>query len=63
MSNETKKIKVTLVKSPIGFHRKQGLIAKALGLGKLGSSAEHVDIPTIRGMINKIPHLVSVTEA
>lgn len=58
-----KKIKVTLTKSPIGYAENQRRIVQALGLGKMNSSAEHSDSPTIRGMINKIPHLVTVSDA
>jgi large subunit ribosomal protein L30 len=61
MANE-KKIVVTLTKSPIGYNFKQRRVVEALGLGKLNSSREHFDTVTIRGMINKISHLVTVTE-
>ncbi|MFP5503991.1 MAG: 50S ribosomal protein L30 [Candidatus Sericytochromatia bacterium] len=57
-----KKITVKLVKSPIGYNKNQSLVVQSLGLGKLNSTKEHYDTPTIRGMINKIPHLVSVVE-
>lgn len=42
------------------MHRK---VVRALGLGKFNSSVEHVDSPTIRGMVEKIRHLVTVTPA
>lgn len=54
------KITITLVKSPIGYTQHQKSVVKALGLGKMNSTVERVDTPTIRGMINKIPHLVRV---
>jgi large subunit ribosomal protein L30 len=57
-----KKIKVTLTKSPIGYNKNQKAVVQSLGLRKLGSTVEHNDTPTIRGMINKIPHLVTVAE-
>lgn len=57
-----KQITVTLTKSPIGYAENQHRVVKALGLGKLNSSKTHFDTPTIRGMIDKIPHLVTVTE-
>lgn len=57
------KIQVKLVKSPIGFDKHQKAIVKALGFGKLNKVIEHEDSPTIRGMINKIPHLVRVEQA
>jgi large subunit ribosomal protein L30 len=54
------KIKVTLVKSPIGYSENQHKILKALGLGKVGSSVQHEDTPNILGMIRKCAHLVAV---
>jgi len=54
------KITVTLVRSPIGYDKRQKAVVQALGLGKMNSKAEHVDSPTIRGMINKVSHLVRV---
>lgn len=55
-------IKITLVKSVIGSSEKQRNIVKALGLKKTNSSVIQEDTATIRGMINKINHLVSVDE-
>ncbi len=57
-----KQLKITLVKSTIGFEKSQGETAKALGLRKLHHSVTLKDIPSVRGMINKISHLVSVEE-
>ena len=57
-----KKIRVTLVKSPIGYNKKQARICKTLGLGKLNSSYEIVDNECVRGMIFKVKHLVRVEE-
>lgn len=54
------KIKVTLVKSPIGYSENQRKILKTLGLRKLGSSVVHDDTPSIQGMIRKCAHLVAV---
>ena len=61
MSSE-KMVRVTLVKSPIGYNQKQRATVEALGLGKLQSSRVHKDTPQIRGMINKVRHLVRVEE-
>lgn len=55
-------IKITLVKSVIGSSQKQRNIVKALGLKKTNSSVIQNDTATIRGMINKINHLVSVDD-
>lgn len=55
-------LKITLVRSPIGYDRSQLATAKALGIGRIGRSAVHADTPPIRGMIRKISHLVRVEE-
>ena len=55
-------LKITLVKSTIATKPKQRLNIKALGLGKLNSSVIQKDNPAIRGMINKVSHLVKVEE-
>lgn len=54
------KIKVTLKRSLIGASAAQKKVAKALGVSKTNQTVEHGDTPIIRGMINKIPHLVTV---
>ena len=51
---------MTLVRSPIGYNRRQGLVVKGLGLRRLGHSVEVVDNPSVRGMIHKVRHLVRV---
>lgn len=55
-------IKITLVKSPIGYSQRQKGTVKALGLRKLHQTVVHKDTPVIRGMIGKISHLVKVEE-
>lgn len=57
-----KMIKVTLVRSPIGYTKDQKETAKALGLRRLHQTVEHKDNPALRGMIRKIIHLVQVEE-
>jgi large subunit ribosomal protein L30 len=57
-----KKLVVTLVKSAIGYSERQKRTVRALGLRRLGQTIEHDDTPVIRGMINKIAHLVRVSE-
>ncbi|MCD6254489.1 MAG: 50S ribosomal protein L30 [Thermotogae bacterium] len=55
------KLRITLVKSPIGYNRrKQRATLKALGLKRLNSSVVKEDVPPIRGMINVVSHLVKV---
>ena len=64
MTNEqqTGKVKVTLKKSLIGSTEAQVRVARALGLKKTNQTVEHYTSPTIIGMINKISHLLEVTE-
>jgi len=58
---ETKKtLKVTLVKSPIGFNKNQSLVVESMGLRKINHSVELADTPESRGMIHKVRHLVVV---
>ncbi|MDD3150218.1 MAG: 50S ribosomal protein L30 [Candidatus Gastranaerophilales bacterium] len=54
------KIKIKLEKSLIGASDKQKKVAKALGFKKINQIVEHEDSATIKGMINKLSHLVSV---
>ncbi len=61
--DDSKKVKVTLVKSSIGYSKHQKRVVQALGLRKMGQSVEHYDTAVIRGMINKVSHLVNVEEA
>lgn len=56
-------LKVTLVKSPIGFEKSQGATARAMGLTRLGKTVELPDNESIQGMVFKIQHLVKVVQA
>ena len=56
------KIKVTQVKSQIGLLQNQKRTLEALGLRKMNQTVEHEATPTIIGMVNRVKHLVSVTE-
>lgn len=56
------KLKITLVKSTIGRKQNQIKTVEALGLKKIRSVVEHEDTPQIRGMINRVSHLVTVEE-
>ncbi|ANZ95029.1 MULTISPECIES: 50S ribosomal protein L30 [Brochothrix] len=56
------KLVVTLKRSLIGRPQDQRDTVKALGLGKTNSTVEKNDTPAIRGMINKVSHLIEVTE-
>jgi large subunit ribosomal protein L30 len=55
-------LKVTLVKSPIGFKNNQATIVKSLGLRRIRHTVELKDTPATRGMIHKVRHLVEVGE-
>lgn len=57
-----KKIKVTLVRSPIGFSTRQKRTVRALGLKKMHQTVEQTDTPVLRGMIARVAHLVKVEE-
>ena len=56
------RIAIRWVKSQIGYDRKQRATIRGLGLKKLGQRVELEDTPAIRGMINKVRHLVVVEE-
>jgi large subunit ribosomal protein L30 len=61
-SSDAKRVKVTLVKSTIGFGKKQAAVVQGLGLRRLHHTVELVDTPATRGMIHKVRHLVVVAE-
>ena len=56
-------LKIKMVKSEIGRPEKQRKILRGLGLNKLNSMVSLADTPQVRGMINKVVHLVSVEES
>jgi large subunit ribosomal protein L30 len=57
---DTKRVKVTLVKSTIGFDKKQAAVVQGMGLRRINHTVELADTPSIRGMIHKVRHLVTV---
>jgi large subunit ribosomal protein L30 len=57
------KLRITWVKSGIGYAEVQKKTLKALGFRRLNQSVIHTDSGSIRGMINKVRHLVKVEEA
>jgi large subunit ribosomal protein L30 len=59
---EGRMVKITLVKSPIGFDRKQATTVQGMGLRRIGHTVELLDTPATRGMILKVRHLVTVQE-
>ena len=56
------KLRITYAKSAIGYNVKQKATIQALGLKRLHQVVEHSDTPVIRGMVNKVAHLVRVEE-
>ena len=58
-----KKLRITLVKSPIGAVPKNKKTVEALGLRKLNKTVEMPDNAAVRGMIQQVRHLVKVEEA
>ena len=57
-----KKIKITLIKSPIGYKQKAKKTLEALGLTKMNQSVIHDQNPSISGMINIVDYLIKVEE-
>ena len=56
------KIKIKQVRSTIGVPEKQVKVVRALGLKKKDQVVEHSQSATIMGMVNKVPHIVSIVE-
>ncbi len=57
-----KTLRVTWVKSDIGFPKDQKATVKALGLRRLHQTVEHKDTPAMRGMLRKVIHLLKIEE-
>jgi len=57
-----KLIRVTLVRSPIGYRSDQKRTVLALGLRRLHQTVEHKDTPALRGMMSKVIHLLKIEE-
>ena len=57
------KIRITQTRSQIGQSAKHRGTLRALGLGKIGRSAEHKESPELAGMLRKVRHLVKVEDA
>ncbi len=62
IKEQGKKLRVTLIRSVIGTTKDQRATVTGLGLRKINHTVEKKDIPEIRGMINKIAHLLKVEE-
>ena len=61
-SKGQKRLRLTLRRSAIGYSERQKATVRTLGLRKLGQIVERADSPVLRGMINKVSHLVQVEE-
>jgi large subunit ribosomal protein L30 len=59
---KVKMLSITWVKSSIGYSERQKGTIRALGLRRLGQSVQQKDTPVIRGMIDRVSHLVEVQE-
>ena len=57
------KLRVTQVRSQIGQSQRHRGTLRALGLGKIGRTAEHEDSPQLAGMLRKVRHLVKVEQS
>jgi large subunit ribosomal protein L30 len=55
-------VRVSLLRSPIGFSKEHKATVRALGFKHLHQTVEHLDTPTLRGMLYKVAHLVVVEE-
>jgi large subunit ribosomal protein L30 len=61
-ADKGKKLKITLVRSTIGFKRNQADVVRGMGLRRLHHTVELPDTPATRGMILKVRHLVEVSD-
>ena len=60
--SKEKIVRITLVRSPIGFTQRHKATVRALGLRRLHQTVEHKDTPTLRGMLYLVERLVEVEE-
>jgi len=58
--SKKQKLRVTQVRSAIGYNRRQRVILRGLGIRRMHHTVELEDTPSVRGMIRKIPHLLKV---
>jgi large subunit ribosomal protein L30 len=61
-SKTTRTLRVTQVRSAIGYEKKQAQVLRGIGLRRIGHTVEVRDVPSMRGMIQKVRHLVKVQE-
>lgn len=60
--SSAKKLRITWTKSSIGYPQRQKGTIRALGLRRLGDVVEQADTPVIRGMLDKVSHMVHVEQ-
>ena len=61
-ASEPKILRITLVKSAIGYSKTHKATVRALGLRRMHQTVEQADTPTLRGMLAKVAHLVEIEE-
>ena len=59
-TEHTQHVKITLVKSTIGFNKDQSKVVQGMGLRRIGHTVDLADTPATRGMIHKVRHLVQI---
>ena len=59
---KNKSLRITLVKSPLGYSKRHKGTVRALGLRRLRQTVEHVDSPQLRGMLDKVSHLLDISD-
>lgn len=62
-TTDRKTLRITLVRSALGYSQKHKATVRALGLRRLHQTVEQADTPQLRGMLAKVAHLVKVDEA
>jgi large subunit ribosomal protein L30 len=62
MSGPGRRIRITQVKSAIGYDRRQRATLRGLGIRRMNQTVELEDTPAVRGMVRSIPHLLKVEE-
>ncbi len=58
-----RRLKITLIRSSLGYRESQRLTVESLGLRRIHQSVLHYDSPSIQGMLHKVGHLITVEEA
>lgn len=61
-NQQPKKLRITYVRSSIGYSERHKATIRTLGLRRLNQTVEHVDSPVLRGMLSKVNHLVRIEE-